>query len=144
MRSAPSSLNLRVDLSRFFCLAKHGDRGKHSNVSEIERKARREKIDEDTLRFKLDGAVACSTNFSKKNEWKAAPQKDVMLLIKNNPPAYTVERSLKRLKTAKDKLLDAYQSGDCLTLGDLKKNEQYWGADKSVGELKSIVLCKSS
>ncbi len=57
MASAPSSLNLRVDLSRFFCLAKRGDRGKHSNVSEIERKARREKIDEDTLRFKLDGAL---------------------------------------------------------------------------------------
>ncbi len=55
--SAPSSLNLRVDLSRFFCLAKRGDRGKHSNVREIERKARREKIDEDTLRFKLDGAL---------------------------------------------------------------------------------------
>ncbi len=56
--SAPSSLNIRVDLSRFFCLAKRGDRGKHSNVSEIERKARREKIDEDTLIFKLDGALA--------------------------------------------------------------------------------------
>ncbi len=55
--STPSSLNLRVGLSRFFCLAKRGDRGKHSNVSEIERKARREKIDENTLRFKLDGAL---------------------------------------------------------------------------------------
>ncbi len=55
--SAPLSLNLRVDLSRFFCLAKRGDRGKHGNVSEIERKTRREKIDEDTLRFKLNGAL---------------------------------------------------------------------------------------
>ena len=52
--STPSRLNLWVDLSRFFRLAKRGDRNKHSNVGEIERKAKQKKIDEDAYKFNLD------------------------------------------------------------------------------------------
>jgi len=57
--SALSTLSLRVDLSRFSRLAKHGDRRKPRHVTEIERKARREKIDEDIHKLRSDRALDC-------------------------------------------------------------------------------------
>ena len=56
--SALSTLNLRIDLSRFFRLATHGDRRKHRHVTEIECKARWKKIDEDIRKLKIDRALA--------------------------------------------------------------------------------------
>ena len=60
--SALSTLKIEVDLSRFFCLAKRGDRSKHRNVTEIERIARREKIDKATPIFKFDSALVSHAN----------------------------------------------------------------------------------
>jgi len=57
-----STLSLRVALSRFSRLVKHGDRRKHGHVTEIECEARRENLDEDTRKLKMDGMDKFSTS----------------------------------------------------------------------------------
>ena len=61
MTSALSTLNLRIDLLRFFWLAKRGDRRKLGRVFEIERNASLEKVGEAILKINDDRALA--------NEW---------------------------------------------------------------------------